>query len=281
MDCGEADYEIIAVFDGFESGALTKLLDSVPSKIIKIKNKVGVATSLNEGIAASQGDFVFRMDADDLWLPGRLNQQIKNFSESDKNIISGVALHINSNSRSIPKILSIPKTVIDRFEPLLLGNFITHPTVAFRGKWIRENPYPESEAEDWAMWLKHMNELAVLNGQESPILAYRRHSGQITRKIRIQSQDEIIEIWIKALQKELRLTIDEKTAQIFFGKKKNLEIKKFEFLLYRELKNMGVNTQLLRKIMSQRGLSIGFAERIEIFPKASTFINFLCARMLS
>jgi glycosyltransferase involved in cell wall biosynthesis len=280
-DCQEVDFEIIAVFDGFESEDLIKLLGAFPSKIIKIKSKAGVAKSLNEAINASQGEYVFRMDADDLWLPGRLKQQIEDFSRTDKNIVIGVATDINSKSKPVPRVLSIPSKMVESFEPLMLGNFITHPTVAFRGSWIRENPYPISEAEDWAMWLKHMEEIAPLNGLARPITAYRRHLGQTTRKIQINSNDEIIAIWRATVEQKLLLPIENETAHVFFNKKKTIEKMKFDHLLYNEIRRKGVDIQLLNRIMSQRGFSIGIAQGLEIFPKASTLFNFLAAKLLS
>src|SRR5438045_4325502 len=67
-----ADLEVIVVDDGSTDASRDVLLsygDSV--KTISQQNQ-GVSAARNNGVAASRGEFVAFLDADDLWLPEKV-----------------------------------------------------------------------------------------------------------------------------------------------------------------------------------------------------------------
>ena len=67
--------EIIVVDDGGNEG-LEALLNG---KAILVKNEqnLGAAESRNRGIAHAKGEYIAFLDADDLWLPGKLQKQLE------------------------------------------------------------------------------------------------------------------------------------------------------------------------------------------------------------
>ena len=50
-------------------------------KYIKFRNNGVVAASRNTGIKSSKGEYVSFLDSDDLWLPDKLEKQVKFFNE--------------------------------------------------------------------------------------------------------------------------------------------------------------------------------------------------------
>lgn len=76
------NFEIITVDDGSTDNSYNILLDyknKFPEKITVLKNttNMGVAYSSNKAIEISQGDFIARMDADDLMFSDRLERQVE------------------------------------------------------------------------------------------------------------------------------------------------------------------------------------------------------------
>ena len=73
------DFEFIIVDDGSTDRSLEiiQYYQALDERIILIENgkNIGVASSLNKGISAAKGEFIARMDADDISLPERLEQQ--------------------------------------------------------------------------------------------------------------------------------------------------------------------------------------------------------------
>ena len=72
------DLEVVVVNDGSEDETLTKLraINDSRLRIFSQKNS-GVSSSRNYGIAATSGDFVAFLDADDVWVPDKLASQLK------------------------------------------------------------------------------------------------------------------------------------------------------------------------------------------------------------
>src|SRR4051812_12493856 len=73
------DFEFLIVEDGSSDGTgeiLRGITDARVRVIVNEKN-VGVSASLNRGMAMARGEFVARMDADDVCLPGRAARQVE------------------------------------------------------------------------------------------------------------------------------------------------------------------------------------------------------------
>ena len=85
------DFEFIIINDNPERLDNTKLLEKYLKKDSRIKivnnsENIGLTKSLNKGLAVSTGEYIARMDADDISLPTRFEKQIA-FLESNPNVI--------------------------------------------------------------------------------------------------------------------------------------------------------------------------------------------------
>lgn len=81
-------HEIIIINDGSTDERYYKLFDN-DIKIIHLNpnsrekyGKPNISYSLNEGIKISTGDYIARIDDDDLWLPNKLELQVKCMKET-------------------------------------------------------------------------------------------------------------------------------------------------------------------------------------------------------
>ncbi len=79
--------EIIIVDDGEKTDAKA-IAESFGGNVIYLKNevKLGGAASRNRGIKVAQGDYIAFLDDDDIWLPGKLRQQIEAFSAASPRV---------------------------------------------------------------------------------------------------------------------------------------------------------------------------------------------------
>ncbi len=81
--------QVIVVDDGStdNSATVARSFDQVE---YHFQNHGGVATALNTGIYAAKGSFIAFLDADDLWMEGKLNKQIAAFEDDpDLSIVLG------------------------------------------------------------------------------------------------------------------------------------------------------------------------------------------------
>ena len=97
------NFEFIIIDDGCSDSSLEQIMKfaKVDSriKIISRENK-GLVASLNEGISLARGEFIARMDADDVALPSRFADQLNYFnSHPDVDILGGQARLIDEKGQ--------------------------------------------------------------------------------------------------------------------------------------------------------------------------------------
>src|SRR5882724_5687019 len=83
--------ELILIDDGSTDGT-SEVLESIARdsrvRVISHQN-MGLAASLNQGIAVASAPFIARMDADDISAPGRLDRQLKFLSDHPDVVLVG------------------------------------------------------------------------------------------------------------------------------------------------------------------------------------------------
>lgn len=134
----------------------------------------GIVPALNTGLFSivgnSEFDLVARLDADDVWLPSKLEKQVEFLVENpDVDILGTNILQVTPSGDEIG-IFSYPSSDKEIKEKLLMGNnAIAHPSVVFRPKIIYrtggyDNTYPI--AEDYHLWLKALKWFKFANLKE-------------------------------------------------------------------------------------------------------------------
>lgn len=152
------DFEFLIIDDGSEDETESIINDFKDSRIVykKIKHS-GLAAALNFGIKNSNGDWIARIDADDLNTRNRLQTQIDFInSNTDYDVVSSWSVYFKDPE----KILFLLKTPEDDSEIrkfLNLHNPVNHSSVIFSKKKISDNGgYNEKFEcyEDFELWFR-------------------------------------------------------------------------------------------------------------------------------
>lgn len=158
------DMEIIVVDDGSIDETVNILRPY--KKIIRYfyQPNSGRSAARNTGIFQAQGKYIAFLDADDLWLPDRLAQQIPILEENpDTLLVYSQAKVIDSqgNNRLIRDNPSIIGGSLNdssqAVKQLISGNFIPILTVTLRKSILEQTGLFDdklSYAEDWDLWLR-------------------------------------------------------------------------------------------------------------------------------
>lgn len=170
----------VMVLDDGSSDGTARLAESLADPRIRVHSRPngGVASALNEMLGLTDSEFVARMDADDLVLPGRFRRQMSALSEGSDAVFTTVVQWGNGFS-GLPRPSSIAAE--DFGFHLLLTNPVAHSTMLARRAAIeRVGGYRELPTEDYDLWLRMATSGARLRRLAVPGLAYRVHPDQIT-----------------------------------------------------------------------------------------------------
>ena len=173
------DWELIAIDDG-SADATPDILRSVAaadSRVIVVADgrNAGRAARLNQAATLARGQYLARMDADDLMFPRRLARQVEFLeANADVDLLGAGVVSIDLATR--PRgVRFAPARVRSPFR-ILAGEVLYHPVVTGRAAWFQENPYLEDYlySDDFALWAKAASHLRIANLLE-PLLFYREH----------------------------------------------------------------------------------------------------------
>jgi glycosyltransferase involved in cell wall biosynthesis len=201
------DFELIAVNDGSTDGSLkmlqTAAMHDSRLRIITRENR-GIVATLNDGLAAARGQYIARMDSDDIALPHRLAEQVAWLDAHPEVVVLGTAYDwVDEKARMIERWF--PTTDHDAIERALLTgeNPICHPSVMMRAAAVRAvgGYRPESwPPEDLDMWLR-MAEVGRLAVMPKVLMQYRVHGGALSN-LKIQRQIERVKTMCLEAQKK-------------------------------------------------------------------------------
>lgn len=151
-------------------------------RYICLEENGGPAAARNRGLQLAQGTYIAFLDSDDLWMPDKLERQIR-FMESEGCDFSCTAyLKINEAGESLHEMVVPPKR-IGYWKTFFLCNPIGNSTVLYRRDAFGLVQIPTiRKRNDFAMWLQMFRGGAVCRGMETPLMRYRIRSGSVSSK---------------------------------------------------------------------------------------------------
>lgn len=178
------DSELVVIDDGSSdhTSAIVRRIDD-PRLSLRTRPNRGVAMTLNEMIDGTDSQFIARMDADDIVLPGRFLRQLRAVSEgeggSGADVVFTTVVEWDGKRPRLPRMSAIDPGAFGMH--LLLTNPVAHSTLlARRSAIIEAGRYRMLPAEDYDLWLRLAYSGAKLHRLAVPGLAYRVHGKQIT-----------------------------------------------------------------------------------------------------
>lgn len=182
------DFEFIIILDNPHNDEHIQIIKDYAQKDSRIKfyineKNLGLANTLNRGISLANGEYIARMDADDISYPYRFEKQLKYIEENNYDLIGGITEIIDENGRNIYAIKRVPSSPEKIKKALKYGQCIAHPTWFGKSevfktlKEYRNIPL----CEDYDFTLRAVLQGFKISNLNKIVLKYRMSSNSISR----------------------------------------------------------------------------------------------------
>ena len=186
-------FELILINDRATEKTLAKVKKfKFNSRVIVVTApKPGIVEALNHGLTLARGDYIARMDADDLMEPQRLLEQYNEFKTRENLVVLGSQIYYINDSSSIIGRSHFPTGSKEVKRKLKLKNVIAHPSAMYKKEIvIRVGGYRAIfvHAEDFDLWSR-ISRLGEVDNLDFPLLRYRQHSNQVSRLFEVEQAE--------------------------------------------------------------------------------------------
>lgn len=184
-----SDFELILINDKSTdgSGEILKSYAQKDPRIVILENEqnIGLTKSLNRGLAIAKGEYIARMDADDISVADRFEKQVAFLdTHLDYSFVSCIGRYIDENGN--PEQLRLfPETNEEIYAMMPKVDAVMHPGVMFRREDIAKiGNYCEDfrVVQDYDLWFRGMAAGYKFYNIQEPLVLFRRNDSYNTRK---------------------------------------------------------------------------------------------------
>ena len=179
-----ADFELLVVDDGSTDETATIAAGYRDARIrVERIAREGFAAALNRGLDLARGEYVVRMDCDDVSDPDRIGEQVRFMDAHPQVGAAGTFVRalFPDGTREPWRFPTDPEELRVR---LLFEPGIAHPTAILRRAWFERHGlrYEKHYArvEDWDLWRRAARHFPLSNLPRF-LLEYRVHLGRMSR----------------------------------------------------------------------------------------------------
>ncbi|WP_372663315.1 glycosyltransferase [Cohnella sp.] len=179
--------EFIIAIDNPTNVDISRILHEYKNKdsrviILNNKENLGLAMSLNRCLDEVKGEYIARMDADDISFPDRIENELKFLCENGFDMVATDIELINEENKVLADKISYAST--DTVKRILrYSNCIVHSTVMIKSEVIKSfNGYRSiKSAEDYDLWLRLLTSGYKIGIINRPLISYRLRANGILR----------------------------------------------------------------------------------------------------
>ncbi len=200
------DIEIIVVNDG-STDDTEQILEPYMDKIVYIyKENNGQGAAVNTGIEAATGEYICRVDDDDLFAPEKIELQVEKFEQNPElGLVASDNYTINSEGEILDtkEIPDFSKQGV--FLTLLQNCIFCQPTVMVRKECLdKVGLYKSIFAEDYDMWIRITRHYPV-GVIHKPLARYRKHDRNLSGRDSLDKKNKEIQKFICEIMDDVSL----------------------------------------------------------------------------
>ncbi len=176
------DWELLVADDSSsdDSAAIIREIAAQDRRVIPLEspaNKTGAAATRNHALFHAKGRFIAFLDADDLWLPSKLERQL-DFMQTHGTAFSHTSYYVRRTGQA-DYIRAAPE--VSTRKTLLWGNRIGCLTAVYDTKQLGKQPMPDiPKRHDYALWLHLLKLTPTAAGLAEPLAIHHRQKGSLS-----------------------------------------------------------------------------------------------------
>lgn len=189
-----SDFEFIIVNDNPANLEIQRILQEYMMsdariRLLENEQNIGLARSLNRAIEKSRGEYIARMDGDDISLPFRLEKELEFLKENNLDLVSGLTVIIDEKGCEISANKDDPRQEsVDLSRALPVMNQLSHPAaLGKRSAFTDVEGYRNfPSTQDYDIWLRMLTAKKKIGRLGQIVLKYRSRRGNITNRKRYE-----------------------------------------------------------------------------------------------
>lgn len=196
-------WELLLVEDGSSDRTVSIIEDYVRTngekriRLIRQPENLGAAQARNRGLKEAKGRYIAYLDADDLWVPEKLERELAFMSEKNAAFAFTGYEFVDENGRGTGKVVRVPETLT--YRQALKNTTIFTTTVMFDTEKIDTAllEMPVIKSEDTALWWKVLRNGYIAYGLDENLARYRR-AGKTLSSNKLEAMRRIWNLYRKA-----------------------------------------------------------------------------------
>lgn len=197
------DLEFLAIDDGSTDSSknIIEEYQKKDNRIVYLKNKenIGLQKTLNKGLSFCKGEYIARIDSDDIWCDGdKLRKQINFLEKNPDYALIGTDMEMIGESGEKIQTVRFKKSDAEIRNSILFSSPFAHPSVLINMKALQKMGFYSTEekhrnVEDYELWLRLGMKYKFANLHDIS-LKYRIHSDSAS--VRNELRQRIAWIWL-------------------------------------------------------------------------------------
>lgn len=180
------DWELLLVVDGCGDASAQVIREYQKSsgesrlRILEREENMGAARARNKGLQEAAGRYIAYVDADDLWMPEKLEEQLRYMREKQAAFVFTGYEFANEEGVGTGKVVHVPPQI--SYREALKNTTIFTSTVLFDTRRIPRQllEMPDIKSEDTALWWKVLRNGYTAYGLDRNLVLYRRPSKSLS-----------------------------------------------------------------------------------------------------
>lgn len=179
-----SNWELLITDDCSDDGTIEIIKEIIKKdqrvKLFCLKKNSGAGKARNNSIREANGRFIAFCDSDDLWLPYKLETQLRFLGENNLDFTYSSYFTQDENGKRIGCVYAPNKI---SFQDILRNNYIGCLTAIYDSKQLGKVYMPNiRKRQDWVLWIRIIEKLNLVKGISEPLAIYTVRKNSISSK---------------------------------------------------------------------------------------------------